>query len=104
MKLSLARWDYSGSSAGFWMVRELPGTVIYSTQRGRWVIYCGLDLFNGFGKDAERVWGRDFKHKTRPLPNPLLEGGIYPTRSAALLALELSFAVAPQPALLELLP
>lgn len=104
MKFSLARWDYQGSSAGFWMVRELPGVVIYSLHgRGRWVIHCGLDLFNGFGRDAERVWGLNFEDKARPLPNPLLEGAIYPTRFAALSALEAAFGGVPRPALCEVL-
>ena len=104
MKLSLARWDYQGSSAGFWMVRELPGVVIYSLcGRGRWVVHCGLDLFNGFGRDAERVWGLDFENKARPLPSPLLEGAIYPTRYAALSALESAFSDASGSALSEVL-
>lgn len=100
MKLSLARWDYKGSSAGFWMVRELPSTLISSSGRG-WRIQCGADIFDGFTEDAARVWGEDYEARTRHLPS--LKERYYPTRSAALIALEASLTTGHPSALCEVL-
>lgn len=103
MNLSLARWDYNGSSAGFWMVRELPSVLISFAGKGRgWRIQCGADLFDGFEADACRVWGADYEAHTRRLPDPSLKQRYYPTRYAALSTLEAALPTAHKPTLSEL--
>lgn len=100
MKLSLARWDYQGSSRGFWMVRELPSTLIMSASGDRgWLVKCGLDLFDGFEDDAARVWGSDYEARTRHLPDRSIQERYFPTRFSALAALEASLSP-DQPSLL----
>lgn len=111
MKLSLARWDYQGCSAGWWMVRELPGVTITLVDTGfsdqAWRIDSEPDLFqetwDGGVQDswplAWELWGDDFSFTDiSGLPERF-----FPTRSAALLALESAFSDAPGSALCEAL-
>lgn len=107
MKLSLARWDYKGSSAGWWMVRELPGVAIvclsgsgYAYRAGAecWQVSSDPDNFGDeFLEDAWRVWGDDFEFTDLSR----MEKRLFPSRSSALLALEAAFSEAPAPALSE---
>lgn len=71
------------------MVRELPSTLISLSSAGLgWRVQCGADLFDGFTEDAARVWGDDYEALTRPLPDISLKEQYFPTRFAALSALE----------------
>ena len=89
MQLSLARWnDEDGESAGYWLVRELPGFAIERLASG-WSVICADDYLRHQGPDSVRVWGEGWQPSYGLfylIPAGLL--GPHPTRSAALLALE----------------
>lgn len=87
--MKLARFEYQGSSEGWWMVRDLTGVTLYRTVAG-WEISNDPEVFSGFAEEAEKVWGKDWQ------PTDLGRGFLtYPTRSEAMLELEKYFA-APQ--------
>lgn len=97
MKLSLARWEYKGSSAGWWMVRELPGVAVvrapvagYVSSAGDqcWQVTSDPDTFEDFFDDAYELWGYGFKFTSLAC----LKERNFPSRSAALLALEAAFS------------
>lgn len=106
MVLSCARWnDEDGETAGYWLVRQLPGFCIERSRDG-WKIFCGDDYIRNQGPDSDRVWGKGWEPSYglyHLLPDRLLNH--YPTRSVALFELE-SFvnSLGPPPAspLLEL--
>lgn len=95
MKLSLSRWeDEHGDSAGYWLVRELPGFFLERSLEGSWQVQC-LD----FPVDAPLagtvmqapcdLWGVDWSPRTDlylTLPDGLV--GPFPSRVSALFALE----------------
>lgn len=84
--MKLARFEYHGSSEGWWIVRDLPGITIYRTQAG-WEISNDPEVFGGFREVADKVWGKDWT------PEDLGPGFLtYPTRGEALHELEKYFA------------
>lgn len=102
MKLSLARWDYKGSSRGWWLVRELPGVALVRISGAGsdcWQVSSEPDTFEDFFHDAYDLWGHGFQFTDLTC----LEECSFPTRSAALLALEAAFGDVPRPALCEVL-
>lgn len=89
MELTVARWDdEDGECAGYWLVRQLPGFCIERDSKG-WKIFCGDNYIRHQGQDSDRVWGKDWEPSYslyHLLPACLTEH--FPTRSAALFALE----------------
>lgn len=110
MKLSLARWDFNGSSRGYWMVRGLPGVAVLMVDTGwgyAWQVYSQPSLFSDTRDHpsgdawslANALWGEGFKFTDiSAMPERR-----FPTRSAALLALESFFSEASTPALTKLI-
>lgn len=103
MQLSLARWeDDHGDSAGYWIIRQLPGFVIERGAQG-WKIFCGDDYIRHQWVDASRVWGEDWEPAYglfAATPQKVL--GPHPTRAAALASLEAHLSkLSPSPSALE---
>ena len=60
MELSLARWDdEDGETAGYWLIRQLPGFVIEHFDSG-WITTCSDDYIRGQGPSSDRVWGENW--------------------------------------------
>lgn len=70
MKVTLARWnDWSHSSSGRWLIRQVPGLVVFSTgvvfnsEQGlpAWKLHAlksqELDLLAGLQLSAVKTWG-----------------------------------------------
>lgn len=101
----LARWDDGyGSSAGYWLLRDVPGLVLVYTGSS-WQLHAGQELFVEYPAAPERVWGPGFD----PRPGgqllavtPALREA-FSTRGAALLALEAVLEEAPRSVLGEAL-
>lgn len=96
--------DSSGSSQGWWAVRDLPGVLIWKDGEG-WRINCSPLLFKGLERDrAERIWGEGWEEKIDQLLPRIddLPHAAFPSRSAAMQALEAHLAELP-PALGETL-
>lgn len=93
MKLSLARWpDFRGDSSGFWLVRELPGFLIQSTDGGKnWEILCEDDYVRHDGPAATRLWGENWQPQTETYDRlkEVVERN-YKTRGEAIMALEIA--------------
>lgn len=91
MKLSMARWDDAvGKSAGWWLIKELPGFMLVRILGGGWIIHLGPEGYLNRGSDgARQLWGEDWKPR-RDIwqQNQDLKHKEYPTRKAALLELE----------------
>lgn len=106
MKISLARWEFDGSSSGWWMVRELPGVALVYVDTGRgceWEVYSRPGLFGDYPGDAwveaQAVWGKGFELTDLScLPHKR-----FATRAQAVLALEAAFGDVPRPALCEVI-
>lgn len=83
MSLSLARWDFNGSSEGWWLIRELPGVFLFSLPGG-WAVDNDPAMLEGFESRTDALWGRDWIcHALGASRNQ-----IFKTRSQALMALE----------------
>lgn len=105
MSLSLKRFeDRSGESAGYWLVKQLPGVAIEKSPAGHWAVHMeGPDYYRDYGPSAEKAWGEfkfDFEllAKLRPVT-----GKSYSTRGEALMAVEKAVAKTPK-SLPELIP
>lgn len=108
--MRLARFeDSAGSSAGWWLVREMPGTVIYKSEEAGWKIMTS-DLL--FSEELEKevavsIWGEDFEGSVKSLSGRLtdeqLHTQVFASRFEALSALERTFTLPPKQALGELL-
>lgn len=94
--MKLARFEYKGSSQGWWIVQSLPGVTIYRTQAG-WEINNDPEIFEGFQEVADKIWGENWQ--TTDLGPGFLT---YPTRSQALRELKNYFN--PEPELEAALP
>lgn len=58
--MKLARFEYNGSSRGWWIVRDLPGIVIFKCPAG-WVIDDEPTALQGPGGIGEKIWGENWK-------------------------------------------
>lgn len=58
--MKLARFEYKGSSKGWWLVRNLPGITIFKSPSG-WVIDDDPSMLKVPGGRGEEVWGKNFQ-------------------------------------------
>ena len=109
MNLSLARWDDEyGESAGYWLVRELPGFVLEFCLSDWHVTVPYLDAQQLDGTALEdsptKVWGDDWSARVDLLDSlGRVAHQAFPTRFAALSALESSLSSSNPSSLCELL-
>lgn len=96
MKLSLARWDFDGSSQGWWLIREIPGAYVFSVGGG-WSFNNNPQMLNGFGALAEKLWGFDWT------PGQLPERRVFKTRAEVISYLEMNLSTLGSPQLAEML-
>lgn len=79
MQLSLARWeDENGSSAGWWLIREIPGFYLNYVWKS-WVVECftpeSLETPQAhqgqtpLQKQASAIWGENFTPQTELYKN-----------------------------------
>lgn len=100
----MARFDDGqGSSQGFWLIRELPGTYLQKKE-DRWIIEqmnrWFMDATQGPHGEFAHLWGERWElHEIR--------GGeltaSFKSRGEALMALEKAVSESPEPAIAELL-
>lgn len=57
--MKLARFEYNGSSKGWWLVRDLPGITIFKCPCG-WVIDDEPSMLESSGGRAEEIWGENW--------------------------------------------
>lgn len=107
-KLSLKRWPGAQSSRGMWLVKELPGVIIISSRgqcglRGDWEIAPLRHEVVGSSQWSQATWGKNWElsEKTQAAAQGIKRH--YPTRRAALTALEALTCSKPEPVLRDLL-
>lgn len=107
-KLSLKRWPGTQSSQGMWPVKELPGVILISPQgqcgkRGEWHLATLRHNVIGDSEWSQTTWGKSWRlsEKTQAAVEGIQRN--YPTRRAALDALEAATGNQPEPALRQLI-
>lgn len=110
MRFSLARWeDEHGDSAGYWLVRGLPGFFLERDLDGSWQLQCfTLPAESPFAGSVMQApcdtWGVDWSPEYdlfAALPRGVV--GPHSTRASALFALESYLSPAPVSAVGDLL-
>lgn len=104
-RLALGRWDDEcGQSAGFWLVKAVPGLALCRHPVG-WIVQADELVYDIYSLSPQRAWGEDFS--TRPAyqlmdANPELDR-IFTSRAEAALAVQQALAESEAPALAAVL-
>lgn len=86
MQLTLSRYNPYGNTSGLWLVKELPGVMIIRSDPQTWVIIVHRP--DRPFTEYDRVWGMEWKLTPDILIALNQTKGNYPSRAAALFALQ----------------
>lgn len=87
MQLSLARWNHPGPTQGVWLVKQTPGVIIEKF-RGQWIIRMVAHSNGKQGAWTDRNWGESWQLNPQAKAAKQVTQRPYPTRRAALDALQ----------------